>query len=106
MKGTTFGKRTFNWVKKFKIYERKYNIYCEIKCNADGKGFVSGLFGKKKVQVDAVRGKIWQCHPEFIEKLIKKEKVKFNEKTHTIRELSTVEGIWTDHLEFNGKRSY
>ena len=91
-------------MKKFKIYERKYNIYCEIKCNADEKNFVSGLFSKKNVQLDTVRGKIWQCQPEFIERLVKKEKVKFNKKIHVVRELSTVEGVWTDYLDFDGKR--
>jgi len=103
--GTMMGKRTLNYTKKMKIYEAKHNVYCEMTHNPDDKGSFAALFSKSKnIQLDKVVGNLWICEPEFINKLVKKEKVKFKPETHIIKDLATIEGNWLDYLNFNGER--
>jgi len=109
--GTAFGKRYFNWSKKLRVYDPKHLLYAEITFNPDEKGMISGLFAKKNTEADKCRGAIYKVKPEFMEVMHTKEgvknnnpKAKFNPKEHSVEELGTVEGSWTSHIEFDGKR--
>jgi len=49
--------------------------------------------------------------PEFMQALHKKEgsinndaKARFNQKDHSVEELSQIDGSWVSYLDFDGKR--
>jgi hypothetical protein len=103
--GTIWGKRTVNYLRKMKFYDGKNNFYSELTMNADDKGFFVGLFTPtNNTELDKIRGKIWKCPPEFIKKLVKREKVKFNPETDTLEAISNVEGNWLSDVNFDGLR--
>lgn len=91
-----FGRRTFNYNGILKIVSEKAGLQAFIVYNPEIKGMLKSLLGRKQ-RADYIRGAILND--------VKFEPTRKN--LHKVPEsttVSTIEGIWTSNVEFDGNR--
>lgn len=103
MNGTSFGKRTWIYTKKFQVYDFKNQYYAEI-------DFDRTDIAKKKRDVSGyVLGNMYKVTEKFCTKAqqdLKKQKdveIKFKEKDHATAKMDRLEGSWLNALSINDK---
>mmetsp|Transcript_19317 Transcript_19317/g.16544 ORF Transcript_19317/g.16544 Transcript_19317/m.16544 type:complete len:108 (+) Transcript_19317:2020-2343(+) len=100
--GTMMGKRLFNWTRKLRVFDYKFNLYGEVQFNPDEKGMIKSLFTKKNEEIDRVRGKLYEVRRPFIETIFHKGIKAKLEPDDILREISKVEGNWLKQLDIDG----
>jgi hypothetical protein len=102
--GTALGKRTYNWTGKAYAYDLEHGFYCELTFDQG-----SDWFSKKKTTKDYFSGSIWRATEKLMEKIThsvtKHKEIKFatKDKEDFEGEICKVEGMWLDHIAFDGK---
>lgn len=95
IKGTTMGKKLFNYKKNCGIFDKKNNLAALMKFNPDEKGFIMSMFSSKnKSAVDTVRGSILKYEDLTIE-----SNMEYYPKKKS-KEILKINGEWTDFLDF------
>lgn len=94
--GTMFGRRTFNYNGMLKIVCEKAGLQAFIIYNPDIKGALKSLLGRKQ-RADYIRGAI-------IDDMKFEPSRKNLHKVPESATVTTIEGIWTQHVEFDGNR--
>jgi len=105
MSGTAFGRRTFQFIEKFYVFDIENRFYTEIDFDLDKNvAFKKACKGVKPTK-DSFFGEIHKVSQKFANKL-KEESAKspipefgFREKDHSIEKFGTVEGSWMTDLK-------
>jgi len=105
MSGTAFGRRTFQFVEKFHIFDIENRYFTEIDFDLEKNSAFKKYCKGVKITKDLFFGEIHKVTPKFAQKL-KEESAKspipefaFKEKDHSLEKLGTVEGSWMTNLK-------
>jgi len=111
MSGTAIGKRTYQFVGKFYIFDLENKLYAEIDMDLANNGTYKKIFNTSKVYKDMFYGGIYRVNNKFAEKLkesttkMQEADFKFKEKDHSVEKLDTIEGSWMEYLKI-GEKTY
>ncbi len=88
--GVLWGERTLHYEGGITFTDEKNRLQCDLVFNPDAQGFLKSLFKKQKSGVDCLRGEI-----------VRLEGADLRKKGDV---LSTLEGSWLSHVDFDGER--
>jgi len=111
MSGTAIGKRTYQFVGKFSIFDLENKLFAEIDMDLSNNSTYKKIFNTPKVYKDLFYGGIYRVNNKFAEKLresttkMQEPDFKFKEKDHAVEKLDVIEGSWLEYLKI-GEKTY
>jgi len=105
MTGTTIGKRIFQFVDKFYIFDSENRFYAEIDFDSVSKK----KRRTEKVGKDYFSGSIWRINANFADKIsqksLKMQAVEFNfkESVNAVEKMKDIEGCWMSYLKIGNE---